>query len=280
MKVTNLTGGYLELIIKKNDIKSYENTHPYLFKHYLSYWADDDRPYQILSEKEVADIMRRIRTELVVIERAFASKGFDFAETEIILFVGKGTSNGHALEIDGRFVVWIPVETYTSNLLARVFITHEIIHALHYSANPNFYFTDKKHSRLTWRELITEGLATYGTMVILATDEQTSLWADYLSDEKAESCLLEYKKHRPAVYKMLLDHFNQSDPRVKLFLASDPDDIFKFRAGYYAGLEIIKHISESRKLDLHGLLKLPRIKFQQFVLETLRHLVEDFTNPE
>ena len=47
---------------------------------------------------------------------------------------------------------------------------------------------------------------------------------------------------------------------------SDPEDVLKFRAGYYAGLRLVEEIAEGKGLSVKELLKIPRGEFEKAIL--------------
>jgi len=270
MKISDLSCEYIEHILSSSNLQEYETSYPTLFDHYFRYWADRKKPLIKLTEGEINTRTRLINNELKSVAAKFKAFGLNIDDLNIVLFVGQGSSNGHAFLDADRFVVWLPIETYDSQLLARVFITHEIIHAFHYAGSPEFYFDNAEEMRSVSRRLITEGLATYLTLKILNVDALTALWADYLPDDKADRWFNECRIRGKEIFANLLENFSTCDPDFGLFYASDPNDILKFRAGYYAGLRLIEQIADQCKIEPTGFLTLSRDKFEQLIFDRLQ----------
>ncbi len=273
MKITDLVSEYARDILASDNFKAYENSYPALFNHYYRFCGNRKKPFSKLPQEELTRRSKLIRKELIFINDRIAAFGLNIDELDIILFVGKGASNGHAFRDGGRFVVWLPIETYDSQLLARIFITHEIIHALHYAGSPEFYFDSAEEMRSISRRLITEGLATYLTMKILGVDALTALWADYLPDHKADRWFDECRLREKEIYADLLANFSFSNPDVWLFYAADPDNILKYRAGYYAGLRLIQQIIDEGKIEPIDLLTISRKKFEGLIIDRLQRYI-------
>lgn len=273
MIITDLTVFYIEAMLNDNNLKAYEKSYPALFSHYFKYWGNRKSFRSLLSANEAEQRNKLVRNGISCIEKELKQSGLNFAETEIVLFAGQGLSNGHAFRNNGRFIVWIPIEGYKTALQAKIFVTHELMHSLHYTCRPEFYFNNCKEKRSVARQLITEGLATYLTMKILRTDEGTALWADYIQRGEIRKWLKSCGTEERTLYLTLLKKFNSSGRETGLFYAGDPKDIMNFRAGYYAGLKLVEEIAERTGSGVPDLLRLPRGKFEKMMQALLRRKV-------
>jgi len=265
MKIVDLTGEYKKQILEKNDLGAYEASYPALFGHYFKYWAKRNLFKKTLNAKE-ADVRKRtILSRLKFIEKKFKDAGFDISKLKIILFVGQNTTNGHVFYDGGEFMVWLPIEAYKTRLQADVFISHEIIHGLHYSQNPAFYFGKLKSLQdiIVGDNLIAEGLATFATKEILGVNDGIALWADYISGSQIRAWLKQCEKRQKELFKWLDSHFDSKLGKSELFGGLDTSDIFHSRGGYWAGLKIIEEIAKAGKYGLAELLKLQKEKFKK-----------------
>ncbi|MCK5124733.1 MAG: hypothetical protein KAR42_00610 [candidate division Zixibacteria bacterium] len=260
MKITDLTEFYQKYITGKISVDEYENSCPELFDYYNRFWSSTDHPYKEISPEELQTNKKQILNELPFIEQKFSQAGFDLSDLELILFIGKGTSNGHAMRLDNRFVVWLTVETYTSEMLAKIFVAHEIIHALHYTASPEFYFNTKDEQEDFGRQLITEGIATFLTQKLLDVTELEALWADYLLPEDAERWLNDCRAMENELSAYCIEQWvsNSDSNNPAFFRADNPDNLFEFRAGYYIGTRIIARLFEQNSLTPKQLLSISR----------------------
>jgi len=272
MKTIDLTNDYLECVLGHDDLSAYENSYPALFDHYFTFWATRDSFQAAPNRGEV-----RCRRDLVIagldrLAARFENAGFDIADLTIVLFVGTHRSNGHAFKDHDEFIVWLPVETYTTPLLVDVFAAHEIIHGLHYAAEPRFYFQNADEKQFVSRQLITEGVATYVTAAVLGVDGPTALWADHLDPSTLADWMRRCRNRRAELARFLIEQYHSSDPEIVIFVMDDPGDIFRFRAGYFIGMEMIKSVVDEYELTLSRLLSLPRPNFEEAVLRKLHDL--------
>jgi uncharacterized protein YjaZ len=270
MNIINLTDDYIKHIVEENDLNAYESSYPALFRHYFRYWAKRERFSKTLTKIEVKKRCQLVLSELKKIERKMVSAGFDTEALDIVLFVGQNTSNGHAFKDGRKFVVWIPLETYKTKLRCQIFILHEIIHWLHYSQSPDFYFQNATQKLSTARQLITEGIATYLTQRILKVDEGTVLWADYLSKRDLKKWLQECQNREKELCQFILKQFSSASPKIELFYANDPNDIYKYRAGYFVGWKLIEQMIKKKGFSDSELLKISRKRLENMIRELLR----------
>lgn len=261
MKLLDLTGAYCRLVAVGGSWTHYERSYPELFRHYFHFWAKRKYPdirSSVATLHEQSDVIRR---RLPRILQKFESRGFDTGRLSFVLFVGKGCTNGHAMRGGKGWVVWIPVETYPTVRLVDVFVTHEIAHALHYSVSPNFYFSTKGEQRHFARQLLTEGIATFVTTKILGCSDNSALWGGFLGTQQLGIWLSACNEAWPELIATAQRHFD-SESSTELFQGNDPSDVFKFRAGYFLGLRLIKSIMAGQKLTLLELLSMSRRRLE------------------
>lgn len=270
MNIIDLTNSYTSEMLKAKNLRAYEQSYPALFSHYFKYWARRKNFSNHLSQAELKKRRKLVTEALKLIEKRLSLAGFEVKNMDIVLFVGQGTSNGHAFKDNGKFMVWLPVEGYETKLQAEIFITHEIIHAFHYTHSPDFYFTNVAEKRSVGRQLITEGLATYLSMKILKIDEGAALWADYIPKNETKIWLQKCRRKEQELYKFILKNFSSGNPKLGLFYAYDPADINNYRAGYYVGLKLIEAVARDMKFSNKELLKIPRKKFENIAKRWLR----------
>jgi hypothetical protein len=268
MQVIDLTQHFIDCVVRNDNQFAYESYFPTLFEHYYRFWTTR-RPNFKFGEGEVIRRTELIKERLPIIEQRFADNGLPIDALAIVLFVGHDASNGHAFEHEGRFVVWIPVETYTSTRAVDVFISHEIAHALHYQAEPAFYFADHFEKGQMFRQLVTEGVATLVSKVIMEIDDVEALWADYLPRDKAQSWYAQCKSREREMSGFALSHLKESDKENSLFWHSDSEDVLQNRAGYYLGLMLAERIRRKRECSIGELLSLSKAEFQEMVIECL-----------
>jgi uncharacterized protein YjaZ len=266
MNIIDLTENYIDCLTGKNDFRTYEKSYPELFSHYFKYWCSRDCYSTLLTKSEVIKRRNLISGVLNEIEERFMVNNIETNNLSLVVFVGQGTSNGHVFRDHEKFMVWIPVECYKTTTQARIFVTHEIIHSVHYSLSPDFYFKNSKDKRSIGRQLITEGIATWLTLKILQIDEGVALWADYLSNQDLRLWINECRQREMELLNLIHKIFRSTSPRIGLFNADDASDVARNRAGYYVGLKLIEGLAEEYRLNSPEILRIPRKKLEGMAL--------------
>ena len=271
MVVVSLVEEFISLCLGQDRWNDYEHLYPELFDHYFRYWCPKRWVGLSINADEIRLRARRVTEAIGLIESAVDHCHLDTEKLKIVLFVGGNTSNGHAFLDGDKWVVWIPVETYSTDQLARIFITHEIIHGLHYSLTPAFYFNDEFSKEHLGRQIITEGVATFLTAQVVGVSDREALWADYLNQRDYDRWLADCQRRAPELGEMCRSRFSQSAPELSIFKIIDPADILKFRAGYYLGLVLVGSVAENERLAPLDLLTLERCEFERLVLRELEN---------
>jgi hypothetical protein len=267
MKVTDLTREFINHVIQRGNPEDYWATYPALFDHYYTFWASRAPFDPELTPEYLDRQVGLIERELPSIESKFEAAALPVQDLEVVLFVGQGTTNGHAFRDGDSYVVWIPIETYPTKLMVRVFLSHEIAHALQYERTCDFYFSTSAERKVVSRQVVTEGIASYLPMVVLGLDEKTALWADYLPSEQAELWFQKCLRQERELEKKVLDNWNSDE--VDLFILKDLGDVFKSRGGYFIGLRLVERILDRTGMGVHGVLELGRREFERFALDLL-----------
>ena len=269
MHVVDLTEDYENEYIKNGDRLAYEDSFPELFDYYYRFWASRERDIAAVSRKDIQIRKGWVSQLIEKLSSALTDNEIDLDSIGLIYFIGAGTTNGHAIKYQNKFYVWLPLETYTSKKLVKVFVTHEIAHALHYHYSPSFYFNSRDNMLQVSRQLISEGLATYITRELLGISDLQALWADYLSEGDAKKWQRDCEAEENNLYRLIVERFYGSVQDMRIFIAADPKDIYQFRSGYYIGLKLIANYASKNNLTLKDLLKLPRQKFEIDILELI-----------
>lgn len=283
MKIIDFTPDCIRYVIdRKISLRKswdkYEKRHSNFFNHYFSTWASrknittflksSDLTVDIIEKrvKKIIDHYKRIQMRFKELIKN------NIPEFDLILFVGVGTTNGHAFKDKGKFKVWIPIETYKTERQMYIFIAHEVAHAVHFTLSPTFYFKNERERLSISRQLITEGIATYLTMLVNKTDGKDALWADYIPKKEVNQWYRLCKQNEKILYQNLLANFDSSDLKVWYFAANDPNDIQKYRSGYYCGLKLIQEIAKD--MSLINLLSLDKESFSDKVKNLLMNKVK------
>jgi len=270
MQIVDLTDNYSSSYIKANNREEYERSFPELFDHYYRFWTKSELAMARVGADDIQTRKRWINRLLQQLDKILAKHAIDCDDITYVYFIGVGTTNGHAFRYDDRFHVWLPLETYTSEALVKTFVTHELVHALHYYYSASFYFSNGAEKIQLSRQLITEGVATYLTKTLLGISALESLWADYLSENDARKWEQTCQKEEVNLLRLIFKDYYSSDHESGIFYASRPDDIYHFRSGYYIGLRLVEYYAQMENLTAFQLLKLPRNKFEGDILNLIR----------
>jgi hypothetical protein len=257
-------------LLRGGSRETYHASYPSFFNHYFSVWGFRGQPEVLLRWPECE---RRRSMLLRAIEHAtqiLAAEKLPMHAIDSLLMVGQGTANGHAF-IDGdRAIAWFALECFEHPFEARVFVMHELVHAIHYYLNPESYFTTPAEHRRVSRQLITEGIATYITQRLYRLSDADALWGGSLDGEAYAVWLQECTTREHEIAALLLETFDGSDPEVMLFYAADPSDVLRYRAGYYVGLELIRRFVDESALTPAELLQLPMAALEQYCRRALQ----------
>ncbi|HET6402441.1 MAG TPA: DUF2268 domain-containing putative Zn-dependent protease [Candidatus Kapabacteria bacterium] len=244
--------------------------------HYKTFWAGATLEESSLSADEIATRRSLVLRHVTASDELLRARGFSTEHIRAILFVGNGSANGHAyLDRDGA-VVWFAIECFKSEMEAKIFTMHELIHALHYAARPEFSFQTIEQKNTVWRQLITEGIATYLTKRLWNLTDEEALWADALPPDQIQSWMTACRDSEKELFEFVRENFESSDPSIELFYSANPADIFSYRAGYYVGMKVIESIAAEYDLSDHALLNMPLEKLKRFIWEAFQHQASTF----
>ena len=246
-----------------------------VISHFHTYWGEVETSWgevegsRFLSER-IERGARLVTQALRESEKLLQLAGHSTENIQAVLMVGAGGANGHAFLRRGSPIAWFAVESYTSVLQAKVFVMHELVHALHYGLSPEYAFRCSEEKNLVWRQLITEGIATSLTKRLWSIRDEEALWADTLPTEQCRRWMLECQHSKQELFEFALRNFYSCDPRLALFYAQDSDDIFSFRAGYYVALKLVEDAAFRHHLSDRDLLRIKTGPMKAWIEEALR----------
>ncbi len=242
-----------------------------VFAHYNTFWSSPAKVRANLSDEAIYARSNLILRQLEEVERLLKEHGFP-TDVRVVLLIGNHTANGHAFLGKQGATAWFAVECFESELETKIFVMHEIIHALHYRDRPEYSFQTMEQKRNVARQLITEGIATYLTRQILGVSSGVALWADRLPVPRLNSWIENCQTCERELFHFVMSHFESSDAAIRIFLAEDPNNIYSYRAGYYAGLKLIELIVTNNHFNERDLLKIPFDEMKQLVWNELQSL--------
>lgn len=265
MRIIDLCGEWRHYVSGGRDRRVYESSYPQLFDHYYRFWSSRRPDCRWPTVSEIDERVLLVHERLALLESRFAKQNFQLDDLEIILFVGQGTTNGHSFLDKGDFKVWLPVETYATALFSDVFLAHEILHALHYTQAPSWYFSDLDERHRIGRLLITEGVATYLSEIISGVSEGESLWADVLVGEELNAWMKACSDRYVELCSKLGQQFDVSTVDSGFFCLYDFGDVCRARAGYYVGSRLVRELVEHECVDIPTLLGMSRSELEPII---------------
>lgn len=255
------------LYAKTGQFEKYRETAPDFFEHYDKYWGDSSKTLRLNSAllEQRADW---VIGELQRCEALFARIGHPLSNISALLVVGSGSANGHAMLAGDQATAWFCLEEISSPRTARVFALHELLHAIHYSRSPSSYFSTRAKRDLCSRQLICEGIATYGTASLHGITLDEALWADYLPESTRTRWMTDCRTSFEDLRKYAKERFRDRAPEG-LFTLADLSDIKTSRGGYFLGALLVEALCK-RGISLAALIDLPIDELTKLVWDELR----------
>ncbi|OGL66918.1 hypothetical protein A2856_00220 [Candidatus Uhrbacteria bacterium RIFCSPHIGHO2_01_FULL_63_20] len=235
---------------------------PKLQAHLSACWGFDAQPASP-SDAGFDFVQRSIVKARLALERI----GLPADEVRTMIIRGNGSANGHACLIDGKPVAWFAAEGYPTQERADAFVPHEIIHAIHYPLCHDYAFDTKEKKNELGRQLVTEGIATVLTAQAMDIPLEQALWADVQTIEATKRWMETISSDLPKRASSIRERWNED--AGEWFLANDPSDPFRYRAGYAIGAMTIDRVMRGQKLSPNALLSLPRTTLDELVRNAL-----------
>lgn len=169
----------------------------------------------------------------------------------LIIFIGDGNIDGHSIFLNNSTYVFIDIYAIISrsnkNYDLEAFLSHKIIHAVHYDLNKEFYpenynLTEDKYLKT----LIVEGMATYMSISLFGIPENSAYWFGLLAKYEINEwvCNCENMKTNIGINLKELISDSKFDKNIydKLFCVIKSENFTSYRIGYYYGCQIVKMI--------------------------------------
>lgn len=201
-------------------------------------------------------------------------------EIGLIIFIGNGNIDGHCIILDNYSYVFVDLEAIilrsNKNFNLEAFLSHELIHAVHYNLNKEFYPQNYKSIEDKYlKTLIAEGFATYMSMYLFGISENLGYWLGFLESDEVSEWICNCKKNKTAIgirlKKLIINKEFDVDMYNRLFCIKSEEFTF-YRIGYYYGCEIIriiflqKNISETLGLKFTDISKYINNYFKTVIL--------------
>lgn len=178
-------------------------------------------------------------------------------ELGMITFFGDCSYDDHGILMDERPYVFFDLNAIIPRidfLNFKTFMIHEILHAIHYSLNPDFYrgnyqTVEEKYLKL----LFAEGISTHLSYIISKEKIEDVYWFGFLETEQVRDWVknCEKVKNDIAVDLYLAIDAGKLDASLynRLFGIDDSTMLTSYRTGYYYGTEMVKDFLVGRNIN-------------------------------
>jgi hypothetical protein len=198
---------------------------------------------------------------------------------DCIFFRGGQSWDGHGILVNERSFVFFNMDMIDEhfkyeNFNMKAHAIHELFHAIHYKARPDFYQGNYKTTREFYlNKMIAEGVASYLSKKVVFCDEIDALTFGFMDKKeflmwKTKCCQFKNtfrNEMKNVVTNETIDKENIKDLYYQLYFVPDPDEgaMTRGRFGYLYGYEIVKNITE--KLSLNELLNLSPENYYSYI---------------
>lgn len=249
----------MNLAIKQmnsNNIKEIFNQESF-FQEYFKVFCDN-KPFD---EKIIKSIQHDLDINTIIdlsnqLINIFENKSSILSRIEIkneiglILFIEYGNIDGHCIILDNSSYAFVDLNAIilrsNKKFNLDAFLSHEIIHAVHYDLNKEFY--PKNYNSIEdkyLKTLIAEGFATYMSMYLLGIPENLGYWLGFLESDEVSEWISNCKKIKTdigvSLKKLIINKEFDIYIYNRLFCIKSENFTF-YRVGYYYGYEIIRSI--------------------------------------
>ncbi len=256
------------------DEQAYLASHPVVFEDYALKFQTNDQ-WANISEEQLGH--NRALVVQCIDELRNNPEWNELTDgVEVVLFIGRGDSNGHACLNGDQGVAYLALEHYTTLPYCQTFVTHELTHAIHYQHCKDLFSRTWEDHNLCSRLLITEGLATLATCKFAGLSSKEALFADYFTDHQIEDMLQTWLASEPELLRFAMDAFHEPLKKGELFWHHSQSEAPLYsRAGYWLGMRAIENIGEG--LTLRELFSLPQTTFEKLLLQSLQSRYDNIT---
>ncbi|MFH1430668.1 MAG: hypothetical protein ABIG71_04060 [Candidatus Uhrbacteria bacterium] len=170
-------------------------------------------------------------------------------QVRLMLNVGLRLSNGFVARYRNEFTTFVNLEHYHDIETLRVFLVHELIHAVHLAYNPFVYYWPLRGRFSADNHLILEGLATEATARVLDVTPSVALQGKLRTGECRAR---DYAARADRIRECFIQARSQPTPinlgRCFGSLPLDDDETSPpiTRSGYWLGTQFIHFLKQSR----------------------------------
>ena len=173
----------------------------------------------------------------------------------LITFIGDGSWDGHGIIVNDNSYVYFDlaaVKRDIENYNLDTYVTHELIHPIHYGSEITFYpgeYETVKDKYL--KRLIAEGLATFLGDHYCDYNIRESYWLGLLEAKDVDKWVDNCRAEKDQIGKRLQEQIINNEFDRNLFyqlFAVTSSEYVRHRFGYYYGTQIVKNVFEEKTI--------------------------------
>ncbi|MGO5064997.1 MULTISPECIES: hypothetical protein [unclassified Clostridium] len=175
----------------------------------------------------------------------------------LIVFIGNGYIDGHGALINNKPYVFFDLSAIIPNFHnynIDLFVTHELLHGIHYSYNPYFY--PKYYNNIEekyFKRMIAEGIATNLSSTFSSSTIEDSYWMGFLNKKEVQIWVDNCEKIKNNIVYRINSSLKSSsfdkDLYHTLYTVSDLKHLTNSRLAYYYGSQIISALSKYNSIN-------------------------------
>ena len=186
---------------------------------------------------------------------------------------GNGAANGHAARVRGEAVAWVSTECFADRLSVRVFVLHEVLHAVHDRLNPGRAPERRADVVDPLRLAVVEGCATHLTAALGGFGPMDALWGGGLPPAARRRWAAQARRGLPALARAVLREWEQPGAPSDLYFYRPDEPPVRNRGGYLvSALAVKRAVKADPTLTPRRLLGLPPEDLRGRMVEGLRRL--------
>ncbi|MBR7553599.1 DUF5700 domain-containing putative Zn-dependent protease [Allobacillus sp. GCM10007491] len=257
MKVINLAEK--QLITKNKEL----NEHPF-FKEYFRLFNSNPcfiqdtnelmQPYSLRDVSKVISFLEPLAKDML---NRINNRLHLNIDLDLIVFFGDSRFDGHGILIDGMPYVFFDLNAVIPRLDLynfKTIMTHEILHSIHYCLNPHFYRDNHNNvEEKYFKLLLSEGIATYISYVMLDEKIEDSYWFGFIDHEQVSEWVRNCENMKREIGYKLHNAVNEGILNTtlyhRLFGIEDFTRLTSYRLGYYYGAEIVRRLLEESNIN-------------------------------
>ena len=247
------------------------------FKEYFKVFNHNDKftedTIQSLKEMNINDILdtSHVLEEKVQEKIEKITKDIELEVLPgMITFIGDESFDGHGIILNGKPYVFFDLTAVTrrkDKYNLDMYVTHELIHSIHYGSQVSFYPGKYKNIKDKYlKRLIAEGLATFLANYYNNYNIEDSYWLGFLDSDKVREWIINCENNKNKIGDKLKVQINRNEFDENLYLqlfALPGSDYANGRCGYYYGSQIVEEAFQDKTVK--ELLGMKFYKFEKYI---------------